>query len=182
MIQSTRVRMPRRGFAPDMPTPKPKPTIGWREWIGLPDLGIASIKAKIDTGARSSALHAFELETVRRGGLEFASFLVHPIQRETRSVIPVEAQIVEYRSIRSSNGASEDRPVIVTTVEWRALKWPVELTLTRRDEMGFRLLLGRQAVRHRFLVDAGGSYYSEGRSDRDSPANENQPRPPRTKP
>ncbi len=150
----TRPRKTPRLQTPDLPT------IGWREWVGLPAFGIPAIKAKIDTGARTSALHAFDLETVRRRGRLVVRFSVHPLQRESRTVILVEAEVAEYRAVRSSNGVSEDRPVIVTDIEWQGLKWPVELTLTRRDEMGFRLLLGREAIRNRFLVDSGRSFYA----------------------
>lgn len=135
------------------------PVIGWREWVGLPDLGIRRIKAKVDTGARSSSLHAFDLETFERGRESWVRFRVHPVQRKTTKTVQTEAQILEYRSVRSSSGKASLRPVIVTTVHLLGVSWPVELTLANRDEMGFRMLLGREAFRRRFLIDAGGSYY-----------------------
>jgi hypothetical protein len=125
----------------------------------LPELGVGAIKAKIDTGARSSALHASLLETYRVRRRDFAKFIIHPVQRQHYPEVAAEAEIVEYRSVRSSNGVSEQRPVIVTPVAWNGKVWEIELTLARRDEMGFRCLLGRQAVRDRVLVDAGHSYY-----------------------
>jgi hypothetical protein len=140
-------------------TPKQQlPTIGWREWVGLPDLGIPRVKAKVDTGARSSSLHAFKLKPFERDGVAWIRFEVHPRQRESREAVVVEAPILEYRSVRSSSGIAQKRPVIVTRVELLGQSWPVELTLARRDQMGFRMLLGRQAIRGRFLVDAGRSF------------------------
>lgn len=133
--------------------------MGWREWVALPDLGVAAIKVKVDTGARSSSLHAFDLETFHRGGREMVRFGVHPIQRDASRVVETEAVVLDHRRVRSSDGRSSIRPVIVTTVGWRGLSWPIELTLARRDEMGFRMLLGRQAIRGRLVVDPGRSYY-----------------------
>ncbi len=143
-----------------MPDAKPAttPVIGWREWVSLPDLGIARVKAKVDTGARSSSLHAFHMQAFERDGAEWIRFEVHPLQRKSAEPVTVEAPILEYRSVRSSSGVTQRRPVIVTRVELLGLCWPVELTLARRDQMGFRMLLGRQAFRGRFLVDAGRSY------------------------
>lgn len=136
-----------------------KPVIGWREWIALPELGVEHLKAKIDTGARSSALHAFEVETFRRDDEEWVRFLVHPYQRETKTTIQAEARVLEQRWVRSSSGKRDLRPVIRTSLAWNDHVWPIELTLTRRDAMGFRMLLGREAVRRRYVVDAGRSYY-----------------------
>ena len=135
------------------------PVIGWREWVGLPDLGIKSIKAKVDTGARSSSLHAFNLHEFERDGVKWVQFQVHPVQRKRDEIVEVEAKVLDSRSVRSSSGKAAIRPVIVTNVELFGVVWPVELTLASRDEMGFRMLLGRQAFRGRFLVDAGKSYY-----------------------
>jgi len=135
------------------------PVIGWREWLALPDLGIATVKAKVDTGARSSSLHAYDLEEFERKGQTWVRFKVHPVQRNTVEVIEATAPILEYRSVRSSSGKASRRPVIVTTASLLGVSWAVELTLANRDEMGFRMLLGREAFRRRFLVDAGRSYY-----------------------
>ncbi|HVM40121.1 MAG TPA: RimK/LysX family protein [Acidimicrobiia bacterium] len=133
-------------------------SIGWREWLALPDLGVDAVKAKIDTGARSSTLHAFEIEEFERDGAFWVAFTVHPVQRSTRSSVRAEAPLLERRWVRNSGGKEQLRPVIVTTVSLREERWPIELTLTKRDAMGFRMLLGRQAIRGRFIVDAGRSY------------------------
>ena len=134
--------------------------IGWREWLTLPALGIVAIKAKIDTGARSSSLHAFGLETYEKAGKTFVRFEVHPLQRNTRLAVSAEAEVSEFRKVRSSSGETSLRPVILTEVAMLGQRWPIELTLANRDEMGFRMLLGRQAVRGRFVVDPGRSYYA----------------------
>ncbi len=135
------------------------PVIGWREWVGLPDFGIRNIKAKVDTGARSSSLQAFNLHEFDREGIKWVRFKVHPIQRNSEKTVEIEARVFEFRSVKSSNGVSAMRPVIVTPVELLGQIFPVELTLASRDKMGFRMLLGREAFRRRFLVDAGRSYY-----------------------
>ncbi|WP_204103683.1 MULTISPECIES: ATP-dependent zinc protease [Spirulina sp. CCY15215] len=132
--------------------------IGWREYIALPELNIPEIKAKIDTGARSSALHAFAIAEFERDGQTMVRFSVHPYQRDSDRVIIAEAILCDRRSVRSSSGAAQLRPVIQTIVELGGQRWAIELTLTNRDEMGFRMLLGREAIRQRFLVDAGNSY------------------------
>lgn len=132
--------------------------IGWREWVALPDLGVQAIKAKVDTGARSSALHAFDLDHFDRHGVAMVRFQAHPIQRDDRHIVRAEAVLLEERWVRNSGGQEELRPVIETTVQVGHHRWPIELTLTNRDVMGFRLLLGRQAVRQRYLVDPGHSY------------------------
>jgi len=134
------------------------PIIGWREWLSLPDIGITQIKAKIDTGARSSTLHAFDVETFQQNGKMMVRFKVHPYQRDTDRTVLAEAELLDKREVRSSIGHTQLRPVIQTTVDVAGTLWPIELTLTNRDVMGFRMLLGRQAVRRRFLVDAGGSF------------------------
>lgn len=139
---------------------KPRlPVIGWREWVALPQLGIAYIKPKIDTGARSSSLHATGVEEFTKGDRTFVRFKVHPIQRKKDFGVQAEAEVLEYRSVKSSSGQKNRRPVILTEIEILGQRWPIELTLADRDEMGFRMLLGREAVRGRFLVDAGKSYY-----------------------
>ncbi len=135
-------------------------TIGWREWVALPELGVKWIKAKVDTGARSSALHAFDVETFRRHGKEFVRFKVHPMQRNSKRTIVAEAEVLEYRQVRSSGGHQTRRPVILTKVELLGRSWPIELTLAARDEMGFRMLLGREAIRGHMVVDPGRSYFN----------------------
>ena len=136
-----------------------KAVIGWREWVGLPDLGIKTIKAKVDTGARSSSLHAYGIQEFSRDGKQWVHFKVHPVQRKNDEVLEVEAAVLAFRSIRSSSGKAAMRPVILTNVELLGMTWAVELTLANRDAMGFRMLLGREAFRGRFLVDSAKSYY-----------------------
>lgn len=140
---------------------RPVDIIGWREWVALPALGCEAIKAKVDTGARSSSLHAFDLELyVAEDGGQRVRFEIHPLQRSRRSAIEVDAPVAETRVVRNPGGGGREelRPVIVTPVRLRGEAWPIELTLTRRDAMGFRMLLGRQAIRGRFLVDPGRSF------------------------
>jgi hypothetical protein len=132
--------------------------VGWREWVSLPDLKIESIKAKVDTGARTSSLHAYDVEEFMRGGKRMVRFKVHTEQRQSKVVVAACAPLHDRRSVKPSSGASELRPVILTTLELLGRRWPVELTLTRRDEMGFRMLLGRQATRGHVMVDPGRSY------------------------
>lgn len=136
-----------------------KLVIGWREWVSLPELGIRRIKPKIDTGARSSSLHAFDVEFFRRRGEEWVRFRVHPLQRDSRKTVKAEAEVLEMRRVRASSGHVSLRPVIVTPVELMGRRWPIELTLADRMDMSFRMLLGREAVRGRFVVDPGRSYY-----------------------
>ncbi len=141
----------------DEPTKLPR--IGWREYVSLPDLKIPAIKAKVDTGARSSSLHAFEMELFRKDGLDYVRFKIHPVQRNDELVVEVETPVFDIRRVRSSSGESSVRPVIVTMVELLGVAWPIELTLANRDQMGFRMLLGREAMRGRMLVDPGNSYF-----------------------
>ena len=135
-----------------------RPVLGWREWIALPDLGIDAIKVKVDTGARTSALHAFKMRTFEENGVKRVRFQVHPMQRRKRPSIECEADVIDERRVTSSNGQKELRLVIRTRVEIGDKSWPVELTLTNRDEMSFRMLLGRQAVRGRAIIDPGRSF------------------------
>lgn len=140
------------------------PNIGWREWVALPDLGIRLIKAKIDSGARSSCLHAFEIEPFDRDGRHWVRFAVHPIQRNDDYIKQCEAEVLDRRLVRSSNGAVGERFVIATTLEVIGQHVPIELTLANRDAMGFRMLIGREAIRGRFLIDSGASFFGGRRS------------------
>ncbi len=149
--------------------PGPGLVLGWREWVGLPGLGVDAIKVKLDTGARTSSLHAFDMERFDRDGTHMVRFEVHPRQRSSRGAVRVEAEVVDERWVRNSGGGRELRPVIETEVRIGQDVWPIELTLTRRDEMGFRMLLGRQALRRRALVDPGSSYRAGQRHKREGP-------------
>ena len=140
-----------------------KAIIGWREWVALPELGVVVIKAKIDTGARSSALHAFEIEPFDQDGQPWVRFQVHPHQRDDQTVVTAIAPLLDCRAVRSSTGHAQLRPTILTPVRVGNVIWPIELTLTNRDVMGFRLLLGRQALRQRFWVDPARSYLQSQR-------------------
>lgn len=137
---------------------KEKPTIGWREWVALPALGVERIKAKVDTGARTAALHAWQVHRFERDGEPWIRFEVHPVQRDNSTRIPCEARLTGEKVVRNSGGQRESRYVIVTEVKLGPHIWPIELTLTNRDQMGFRMLLGRASVRGRFVVDPSTSY------------------------
>ena len=148
------------------PAKRPEPTtLGWREWVALPTWNVAHMKAKVDTGARTSSLHAFGLEWFDRDGSPWVRFDVHPWQRSTADSVVAEAAVVATRDVRSSSGDVEHRPVVRTSIVLAGHAVSAEVTLTRRDEMGFRMLVGREALRHRFLIDPGVSYLG-GRPDK----------------
>lgn len=146
-----------------LPKPSKLPAVGWREYVALPSLGIDRIKAKVDTGARTSALHAINILYVTRGGSTFVKFEVHPKQRSTKRLIHCEAPLLEERYVTDSGGKRTLRPVIGTEVLIATKLVRVELTLVSRDEMGFRMLIGRQAIKSDFVVDPGRSYLGGGR-------------------
>ena len=137
---------------------EPVPVIGWREWIALPDLGISEVKAKIDTGARTSVLDAFDIETFYTEGKRCVRFRVNPYQRDSNKIVIAKAEVLDEREVRDSGGHTELRFTILTTVEIQEHRWPIELTLTDRYSMSFRMLLGRQGLSGRFLVDPGNSF------------------------
>ncbi len=135
-----------------------KTTIGWREWLALPQLGIPAIKAKIDTGARTSALHTFSLEEFTAGGQRMVRFGIHPLQKRQDVELFCEARVLERRRVKDSGGHVEKRYVIQTEVALLGAVWLINVTLTNRDAMLFRMLLGRTAIEKRFVVDPGRSY------------------------
>jgi Uncharacterized protein conserved in archaea len=137
---------------------EPRAWVGWREWVALPELGIDAIKAKIDTGASTSALHAVHLRRFREGGRDRVEFEVHPLQRRTDHTVRCVADVCDERLVISSSGHREKRLVIRTELAIGGRSWPIELTLTNRDTMGFRMLLGRSAMHGRLLVDPSASF------------------------
>ena len=146
-------------------SPRPAPRaagarmlVGWREWVGLPELGVAAVKAKIDTGARTSAIHAFTIEPFTREGEDWVAFVLHPVQGDNTVRVACEARVHDRRVIKSSSGHEQHRYVIRTALVLGGETWPVELTLARRDEMGFRMLIGRSALRRRVVVDPARSF------------------------
>jgi hypothetical protein len=132
--------------------------IGWREWIALPELHLPAIKAKVDTGARTSALHAFEVEAFHERGVLKVRFRVHPMQRRSDIVISCVAPVIDYRTVSDSGGHHEKRFVIETTLSIGSLKFPIEMTLANRETMSHRMLLGRSAMKN-LIIDPAHSYH-----------------------
>lgn len=139
-----------------------KVTIGWREWVRLPALGQAMIKAKIDTGARTSALHAYYVEPFEIDGRTWVRFGLHPRQKDTQVQIECEAPVVDQRRVTDSGGHAEMRYVIATTLMLGNTAYEAEVTLTDRENMLFRMLLGRGALKPRFVVDSDESFLLGG--------------------
>jgi hypothetical protein len=133
-------------------------SLGWREWVSLPELGIPRIKAKVDTGARTSTLHAFEVIPSRNDGIDLVKFKIHPLQRDVDTVIECVAEVVDRRLVSDSGGHKEERWVIGSPVHIGPHVWSAEITLTARDDMKFRMLLGRTAIAQRAIVDPARSY------------------------
>lgn len=148
---------------------KTRTTIGWREWVSLPDLGIREIKAKVDTGADNASLHAFHLERYEEDGTPMVRFKIHPHQRKRKPSVDCVAEIVGERKVKNPGGRSELRPVIRTTLVVAGKELEAQVNLTTRDEMTFRMLLGRHTIRRVFVVDPGRSYVGE-RPSRAEPA------------
>ncbi len=135
-----------------------KPILGWREWVALPELNIMQIKAKIDTGARSSALHAFTIEPYHKGGEAWVMFALHPLQKNLHKVVECHAPVKDRRMVSDSGGHKQRRYVIDTQLVIGQSIITAEMTLTNRDSMLFRMLIGRTAMAHRFLVSPEASY------------------------
>lgn len=131
---------------------------GWREWVRLPGVGVPWVKAKLDTGARSSAIHAFDVTELERDGQPWVRYSVHPFQHGAAATVEVESPVLDRREVRSSSGHSDTRLVVPMQVEIVGRLLTVEMTLSSRDEMGFRMLVGREALRQGFVVDPGHSY------------------------
>ena len=136
------------------------PIIGWREWVSLPDLGLERIKAKVDTGARTSALHAFCLKPFSENGVSKIRFDIHPLQHNTGIVVTSVANVVDKRLVTDSGGHEEERFVIETPITIAGQTWPIEITLTERENMLFRMLLGRSALRKRYIINPARSFVS----------------------
>lgn len=145
-----------------LPAPADLILIGWREWVALPDLSPVPIKAKIDTGAKTSALHAFFIEPYTKNGVRMVKFLLHPLQRNTERVVECHAPVVDQRKVRDSGGHQELRYVVKSAFEVGGLNFEAELTLTDRDSMVFRMLLGRNVLAKNFLVQSSESFLLGG--------------------
>lgn len=131
---------------------------GWREWVSLPTLGIARIKAKLDTGARTSALHALRTERYIEGGVPHVRLHVQPRQRDGGRVLVVETAIIDERTVSDSSGRRERRIVVASELALGGARWPIELTITNRDSLRFRMLLGRSAMQGHLIIDPDRSY------------------------
>ena len=141
-----------------MDTTQEMQIVGWREVAALPELGISRIKAKIDTGARSSSLHAHDIHRFKREDQDWVAFSVWPLQRSEDKEVRCECRVLDVRSVRSSSGEASERIVISTNLYLFDQQWPIELTLADRTEMGFRMLVGREALRGKFLVDSSKAF------------------------
>ncbi|MFT4157999.1 MAG: ATP-dependent zinc protease [Microbacterium sp.] len=132
--------------------------IGWREWVSLPDLGVDWLKAKIDTGARTSSLHAFDIHEFDRDGEDWVRFRVNPWQDSHEDAVDVECPVRDRRAVRSSSGHAQQRFVVELLIRLCDREVLAEVTLSNRDEMGFRMLIGREALRQGYVVDPARSF------------------------
>jgi hypothetical protein len=132
--------------------------VGWREWVGLPGVGVEWMKAKIDTGARTSSLHAFALEEFERADEPWVRFEIHPWQRSAADAVEVVVPVHDRRMVRSSSGHAQHRVVVLLDLRLLDRVVKAEVTLTRRDEMGFRMLIGREVLEQGYVVDVSTSY------------------------
>ena len=138
--------------------PTKKRTVGWREWAALPGLGVKALRTKVDTGAVTSSLHATDIEEFGKKGDPWVRFRLYAGPKGSRKNQIAEAPLVGIRRIRNSIGRAESRPVIKEKVRLAGRCWTVEFTLTDRKDMDYPMLLGRQAIARRFLVDPGRSW------------------------
>lgn len=132
--------------------------IGWREWVALPELGIKKIKAKVDTGARTSSIHAHDIEIVKEGHARWVSFKIYSTHKSKKSSLSAHSKLVDLRRVKSSSGHVSLRPVIKTEIILGKQTWTIEVTLINRDMMGFQMLLGREAIKKKFFVDPDKSF------------------------
>lgn len=138
--------------------PVPTTVAGWREWVAFPQLDVPWVKAKLDTGARSSSIHAYDIALDTIDGVDTASFEIHPWQRSDLDAVRVSLPVIDRRIVRSSTGHEEERLVVRTILRVVGHDLEADLTLANRDEMGFRLLVGREALRGSVLIDPSRSY------------------------
>lgn len=136
-----------------------KTIIGSEEWCAFPDMALPAIKARVDSGAKTSSIHAFNINTFRRDGESWVSFEVHPLQNNRSTVIRCEKLLIDRRRVKSSSGISETRYVISAPIKIGEEVWDIELTLANRDSMGYRLLLGREAMTDRLIIDPAKSFF-----------------------
>jgi ribosomal protein S6--L-glutamate ligase len=140
-------------------TKKIKKTIGWKEWFSLDCLALPAIKGKIDTGAKTSALHAFNIKTFYIEDVEYVSFEIHPLQKNKRLIRKCISRVIDRRMVSDSSGKKEKRIVIKSDLKIGERKIRIELTLTNRDNMSFRMLLGREAIKQaKMIVDVSKSF------------------------
>lgn len=133
-------------------------TVGWREWAILPELGVAAIEVKVDTGARTSAIHTYYLQEEEHPDGLYVRFGLHPDRHQTELALECLARVTDRRAVSDSGGHKEVRYVITTPISMGGQSWPIEITLAQRDNMAYRMLLGRQAMRGRILVNPAASH------------------------